>query len=442
MTRTISLIICLFISLAELISQNNYTVVLAGDAIITRKLSVYKEPQFLDMIQFIRDADAAFVNLEMLFHDYESYPMHQSGGTYMRADPELVHELTWAGFDMVSTANNHTGDYGPEAMNLTLKYVEKAGLVHAGAGNSLAEAREARFLETAHGRIALISCSSTFPDHSRAGKSRDNIPPRPGLSPLRHSKTQIVDQETMEQLQSIALKINPDIELKDSTLRLFSQNFRLGNEIHLKTTPNNQDIEEIAAVVRNASTLSEITIVSIHAHERKGELEHPADFISTFARAMIDAGADIIVGHGPHILRAIEIYKGKPIIYSLGDFMFQNESLLRLPVENYERYSLGENAHVADFNHKRYKNDTEGFPSRPKVWEAVLAKLHCSRGNIENISLHPITLGFGKPVTERGRPMFAQGELAEKILNDVITLSYPIGTKIEVRDGVGWIELE
>ena len=70
---------------------------LTGDSIITRRLSVYQEPEFLDMIELLRGADLAFTNLEMLFHDYEPYPMHQSGGTYMRAEPALVDELVWAG---------------------------------------------------------------------------------------------------------------------------------------------------------------------------------------------------------------------------------------------------------------------------------------------------------------------------------------------------------
>ena len=121
----------------------------------------------------------------MLFHDYEPYAMNQSGGTYMRAEPALVKDLVWAGFDMVSRANNHTGDYGVLGMNLTTKYVAEAGLVQAGVGQSLAEAREAKFLETPKGRVALISVASTFPDHSRAGRTRGDMPARPGLNPLR-----------------------------------------------------------------------------------------------------------------------------------------------------------------------------------------------------------------------------------------------------------------
>src|SRR4029453_5840753 len=118
----------------------------------------------------------------------------------------------------------------------------------------------------------------------------------------------------------------------------------------VKTEPLKEDLDEIAAVVKNAAGLSDYTIVTIHSHEGGRERTLPADFLLPFARAMIDAGADMFVGHGPHVLRGIEIYKGKPIMYSLGDFIFQNETLLRLPSENYESYDLGIGAHVAEFN--------------------------------------------------------------------------------------------
>src|SRR5262245_29000410 len=79
-------------------SEQDFTLALTGDSIITRPLALYHEPEFLKLIEIIRGADAAFTNLEMLFHDYESYPMHESGGTWMRADPRLVKDLVWAGF--------------------------------------------------------------------------------------------------------------------------------------------------------------------------------------------------------------------------------------------------------------------------------------------------------------------------------------------------------
>ena len=417
------------------------TMALTGDSIITQRLSVYDEPEFVNMIELIRRVDVAFTNLEMLFHDYEPYPMHQSGGTWMRADPSLVDDLVWLGFDMVARANNHTGDYGHLGMSLTTKYVAEAGLVQAGAGDNLAEAREAKFLETAHGRVALISVASTFPDHSRAGRSRDNIPARPGLSPLRFSTTYTVTRERLEELRVLLRELGLNTPEEGDALQFRGNRFVVGDVPGIYTEPDATDLAEIGAVVRNASRLADYTIVTIHAHEGDGGASVPAQFLVTFARAMIDAGASVFVGHGPHVVRGIEIYEGRPILYSLANFIFQNETLLRLPSENYEPYDLGPDAHVADFNDRRYDNDQRGFPAQREIWESMIARLAWRNGKLESLELHPISLGFQTTRTERGRPRLAGPELSRKIIDDVARLSAPFGTAVVFEDGIGKVRL-
>jgi len=421
--------------------EDTFTMALTGDSIITRRLSVYEEPEFLKMVELIRSADVAFTNLEMLFHDYEPFPMHQSGGTYMRAESALAKELAWAGFDMVSRANNHAGDYGVLGMRLTTKYVMEAGLVHAGVGESLVEAREAKFLETAKARVALVSCASSFPDHARAGKSRGDIPARPGLNPLRYSTTYVLTSEKLEMFRQILEQLGMRLPESGDELRFFGYRFVKGDKPEVRTEPHQEDIEEIAAVVNNASRLADFTIVTIHTHEGARDRSVPAQFLVTFARAMIDAGADVLVAHGPHVLRGIEIYKGKPIFYSLGDFIFQNETLLRLPYENYERYNLGPNNHVADFNDARYDFDKKGFPARPEIWESAIAVPRWKGKELVDIKLYPITLGYGKPRTVRGRPLLAGGELSKKIIEDLKRCSEPFGTTIDFQDGIGLVRL-
>ena len=417
------------------------TMALTGDSILSQRLSVYREPEFLDLIDLVRRADVAFTNLETLFHDYEPYPMHQSGGTWMRAQPALVDELTWAGFDMVARANNHSGDYGQLGMELTTKYVAEAGLVQAGVGGSLAEAREAKFLETAAGRVALISVASTFPDHSRAGRSRDDIPPRPGLSPLRFSTTYVVTRDRLETLRTLLLELGLNAPDAGDELQFRGNRFVVGDEPDVRTTPNETDMAEIGAVVSNASRLADYTMVTIHAHEGDGDRSVPAEFLVTFARAMIDAGADIFVGHGPHVVRGIEIYQGQPILYSIANFIFQNETLLRLPSDNYERLELDPDAGVADFSDRRYNNDEEGFPARQENWESVVAWVEWDAGRLTTLALHPISLGFRTPRTERGRPKLASPELAQKIIEDVARLSAPFGTTVVFEDGIGKVRL-
>jgi poly-gamma-glutamate capsule biosynthesis protein CapA/YwtB (metallophosphatase superfamily) len=418
-----------------------YTFALTGDSIITRSIAVFDEPAFTRAVELVRSADAAFTNLEMLFHDYEPYAMHESGGTYMRAEPALVKELVWAGFDMVARANNHTGDYGVLGMDLTTKYVAAAGLVQAGVGHSLAEAREAKFLETPKGRVALISVASTFPDHSRAGRTRGDIPARPGLNPLRFTTTYTVTRERMGQLRQALAEVTGRPPATGETLSFLGRRFVVGDTPGTRTEPNAQDVAEIAAVVRNASRMADYTLVTIHAHEGGRDRLVPADFLVAFAHAMVEAGADLFVGHGPHVLRGIEIYKGKPVFYSLGDFIFQNETLLRLPSDNYEPYALGADAHVADFNDRRYDMDRTGFPADPLIWESVIAQPRFEGRQLRGLTLHPITLGHGQPRTVRGRPRLAEGDLGRKILDDVARLSKPFGTALIVRDGVGVVEL-
>lgn len=419
----------------------DFSFALTGDSIITRRLSVYNEPAFTRLIDVVRNADVAFTNLEMLFHDYEPYASAASGGTYMRGEPALAKEIVWAGFDLVGRANNHSGDYGVLGMNLTTKYVAEAGLVQAGVGQSLAEAREAKFLETPKGRVAIVSVASTFPDSSRAGHTRGDMPARPGLNPLRFTTTTTVTQDQMTALRTIAAETTGRPRQAGDSFNFLGNRFVAGATPGIRTEPLKEDVDEIAAVVKSASGLADYVIVSIHAHEGGRDRLVPADFLVTFARAMVNAGADMFVGHGPHVLRGVEIYQGKPIFYSLGDFIFQNETLLRLPSENYAPYNLGPNAHVDDFNDARYDNDKSGFPADPLIWEAVVAVPKFRGDQLTQVALHPITLGYGKARSARGRPMLADGQLGEKILGDVVKLSVEYGTKITVRAGVGYVDL-
>jgi poly-gamma-glutamate synthesis protein (capsule biosynthesis protein) len=197
----------------------------------------------------------------------------------------------------------------------------------------------------------------------------------------------------------------------------------------------------IAVVASSASRQDDQVIVTIHAHESGTSRAEPAEFLVTFAHAMIDAGATMFVGHGPHVLRGIEIYEGKPIFYSLGDFIFHNETLLRLPQDNYARYDLGADNHVADFNDARYEMDTTGFPATPEILEAVIAMPRFEGSRLAELTLHTITLGFGKERWVRGRPLLADAELSERILRYLAERSTPFGTRIDIENGIGRVRL-
>ena len=415
------------------------TLTLTGDSIITQRLSPFKEPEFTGVMDLIRGADAAFTNLETLFHDYEAPPAHESGGTWMRTDPPILKELVWAGFDLVSRANNHAGDYGPLGSQITSRYVREAGLVEAGVGNSLAEAREARFLETPRARIALISAASTFTPSSRAGNTRGDMPARPGLSPLRFTTTYIVTPDRLADLKRVAAELSGQPAPAGDAVNFGGRRYVSGPVAGQRTEPNQQDLDEIARVVRSAATLSDLVIVSLHCHEGGANRSVPADFIPIFARAMVDAGADIFVGHGPHVLRGVEVYKGKPILYSLANFIFQNETLLRMPIDSYEEYRLADDAQPADYLDARYDKDRRSFPAEREYWDSVVATIKWEGRKFVELQLQPITLGYQTSRAERGRPKLAAGADATRILAMMTTRSKAFGATVVVKNGVGII---
>ena len=413
------------------------TFALTGDAIISQRLSPFDEPEYLRMIEIIRDADLAFTNLEVLFHNYtEGYPATHSGGTWMAAEPYIAGELVWAGFDMVSRANNHTMDYGAGGMRATSRALDAVGLVHAGAGENLAQARAPAYLETRGGRVALISVASTFADEDRAGPQRSDIRGRPGLNPLRYDRSYGVSASSLQKLREVAEELGFRTDDREEQIRFLRERFIVADPPGSRTEANKGDLEEIRSAIRDARRQADWVIVTSHSHEGAASREQPADFLVSFARAAIDAGADVFVGHGPHILRGIEIYKGKPIFYSLSNFIFQNETIRFLPGDIYETYDLPSEATTADaFDRRNEASRTGGFPGQRIYWESVIAAPTFRDGDLVEVRLYPITLGYGKPRPQRGRPRLADDEAGRRIIDTLAELSQPFG--VEVRYSAG-----
>ncbi|UCD23711.1 MAG: CapA family protein [Gemmatimonadota bacterium] len=413
-------------------SPQDMVFALTGDAIITQRLSPFDEPEFLALIDVIRAADMAFTNLEVLFHDYnEGYPSAHSGGTWMAAEPLLAHELVWAGFDIVSTANNHTMDYGVGGLQSTLHALNDAGLVHAGAGENLARARAPAYLETAGGRVALISFASTFADEARAGPQRADIRGRPGLNPLRYATTYVVSEASIENLKQVRTDLGYGANPVGTTLRFLGNTFEAGTPTGRRTEVNQYDLDQIVAAVGEARRQADWVVVTSHSHESGASREIPAKFIESVAHAVIDAGADLFVGHGPHVLRGIEIYGGKPIFYSLANFIFQNETVRYLPGDFYVQHGLAGGSNTADAFDRRNESSRGGFPAQAIYWESVVAVPVFSQDALKEITLYPITLGHGKPRPQRGRPLLADDDTGRRIITKLAEISLPYGVEVE-----------
>jgi poly-gamma-glutamate synthesis protein (capsule biosynthesis protein) len=135
----------------------------------------------------------------------------------------------------------------------------------------------------------------------------------------------------------------------------------------------------------------------------------------------------------------VEIYKGRPILYSLGNFLFQNDNVATFPAESYQRFGLGPEATPTDFLDARTGNGTRGFPAEAEYWHGIAAECVFSGGALKELRLHPLDLGFGKPRAQRGRPLLARGETAKTILSRVAKLSARYGTKIAIEGDVAVI---
>ncbi|MFJ6486453.1 MULTISPECIES: CapA family protein [unclassified Streptomyces] len=153
-----------------------------------------------------------------------------------------------------------------------------------------------------------------------------------------------------------------------------------------------------------------------------------------FAHQVIDEGADVVVGHGPHFLRGVELYRNKPIFDSLGNVVSQIELADRLPAEDYAKF-----ADRGQFTPGRYFDELSGHgrrlfaPHRP-YWRSLVPVLMFGDGTLVGARLHPIDLGFGGPVRHRGHPRLADGAEAKDILTDFARLSEPYGGAVSVGD--------
>lgn len=209
----------------------------------------------------LRSADITFGNLEgPLTRRGEGA---RSKKYIFRSPPELVAPaLAKAGFDVVSLANNHSMDYGVEGLRDTMQALIKAGIRHTGAGETLATAREAAWLEANGERVAVLAYSLTFPEEFWATDTG------PGSA--------------------------------------------FGHE------------HQVRADIAAARKKGNVVLVSFHwGQEGTSELR---DYQRKLGHAAIDAGATAVIGHHPHVLQGVERYGDGLILYSLGNFVFGSYS--------------------------------------------------------------------------------------------------------------------
>ena len=422
---------------------DGFTFAAVGDFIYLRPMLPTIERQSPDMLAILRDADVTFANFETsAFHmsTFKGSPQAESGGTWMLADPRVAADAAGMGIDMVSHANNHSTDWGVEGLFETLTHLEEAGLVYSGTGRTLSAARAPAYFDGPTGRIGLVSASSSFTPMSRAADPVGDVPGRGGVNHLRTEKVGLVSPSDLAVLARLAGS-DPGSSVRFNNMRYEAMEAPgADSEAGMVTRfdVNAADTRANLLSVRQAKANGNFVAYSLHNHEPGNQSQEPADFAVEFAHQVIDAGADIFIGHGPHQLRGIEIYHGKPIFYSLGNFAMMNNSLDVIPADMYEQFGVAPgDATVPELLQQR---NARSF-NDPVLYESVIAVTSYAHGVADEIRLYPIDLGVSASGAARGVPKMADSEAACRILERLQRLSAPFGTTLTIEGPIGIIRL-
>lgn len=277
-----------------------FSVLACGDILLARtpgKRASESGYRFLfsGVKDMVSAADIAFANLESpASYVGTPYPGKPENVTF-RADPATLFGVAWAGFDVLSMANNHMTDFGPRALAETLDFIDLLGMRRCGAGIDAEDARTPAVIERDGVRFAFLAYAEPIwsvvaARSAVASRAYARVEAR-----LSRSQSPKVSPATVDASRAGIAPI---------------------------------DTSSILADIRGvkANLAPDYLFVSLHWGE---EMQHmPSDSQRTLGRAIIDAGATAVLGHHPHVLQSVERYRDGLIIYSLGNFVFDMASSL------------------------------------------------------------------------------------------------------------------
>ncbi len=303
----------------------------------------------------LRKGDVNFCQLELNFTS-RGTPLPQAR-LPMRADPSGARAMSKAGFHVVSFASNHCMDWGRDAFFDTIEALRKEKMSVIGVGGTIDEARKPAVITCKDTRIAFLAYNSVLPMAYWADEGR------PGCVPLR------------------AFTLYEQIEHDQP-----------GTPCRVHTFTHRADLAAMVDDIKKAKAKADLVVVSAHwgVHFIPAVV---ADYTKEIACAAIDAGADLIVGHHPHILKGIDVYKGKVIFHSLGNFA------LELPFQfDKELKETTRHKEIRNLN-PLWDADPE-YPMPPDTRKTILVKCVISGKSIKKVSFLPAFL------TVRAEPEF------------------------------------
>ena len=340
---------------------------------------------FAKVAPVIRSGDLAFCQLEAVLSDKGSkLPQVRLECT---GSPEIAAAIRRAGFSVVSFASNHCLDMGTEAFLETIGVLKAQDLAVIGVGRNLEEARRPAIVEKKGTRIAFLAYNSILPQSFWAEKDR------PGCAPLRaHTLYEQIEHD------------------------------QPGTPCRVHTFAHRGDLQAMVEDVRRAKEQADLVFVSMHwgIHFIPAVL---ADYQKELAYAAIDAGADLIIGHHAHILKGIEVYKGRVIFYSLGNYAIE------LP-RNFRDKEL----HSDQFREIRALN--QDWQPEKMNWpfdsyKSMTVKCRIEGGKIKSVSFLPTYIGYDDTpeIVSAGDPRFQ--EVADYVRE--ITASQGLNASFTVR---------
>jgi hypothetical protein len=424
-----------------------FTLASVGDLIVLRPASTLQDPDFQSALKIIRSADVGFGNFESLIRDETKFQGPLGG---MFGDKSVAADVRAMGFEVVNRAGNHLMDSNQEGLFETLKYMDQAGLVYGGAGRNLDDARAAHYYESAKGRIGVVGM---YGEVSTGGQSRlsasykvGNTGGRPGLNPVVLTRSIVVTPDELASLKKVrdaifehraeyTYPLDPPANEPAGEVDLFGQRYIGGDKVGQQSySMNAGDFQGNLRSIKNGKQYADFMIATIHAHQGATELQQwlfedtTPDYLVTLAHGAIDNGADAFVGHGPHVLAAVEIYKGKPIFYNLGEFFREWDWGCDCDTNPSQPQTSAE------------RNLKQGATAQEVNYQSMIAVSRYDKGKLQEVRLYPTDGGFDRAISQRGVPHLASPEVSRRVLERVQKLSQRFGTKITIDGSVGVIK--
>ncbi|HTU83217.1 MAG TPA: CapA family protein [Candidatus Acidoferrales bacterium] len=413
---------------------DGFTFTAVGDLIISRPLLRYERDDagFQRVLATLKNTDVLYGNMETTILDmraFKGFPYSNDGDWTNSSLPGVAPDLRAMGFDVVSRANNHALDWGIEGMRETSRRLDAAGIVWAGVGENRAQARAAAYYETPGARVGIVSFASTYRPTSDALPPQGTAPGRPGLSALAVQQTVGLPEADLRSLAAVACRADRTACAGDpATLSLFGTTYERAQRFEYLYTIDPEDLEGIESAIRSGKQNGDFLIATIHSHECSIGCDDPkrpmlpGAFLRTVAHRAIDSGADVFVTTGIHNLGPIEIYRGRPIFYGLGNF-FWSDIQVPLPHDLFQ-----ENAALLASAYRRpgLASDDDlaellnaGSFANAFTFQTVIARSTFERDRLARITLFAVDLGYGRKLTESGIPHLADASESQIIFRRI-----------------------